>query len=122
MTANPHLIDPTEVALVPAARGTNPLRQFLSICGEVFRRDRLALVGAIIYVIFIGVAIFAPLIAPFGPLEVVQENGLWLANEPPSSRFLLGTTNLGRGHFFHSWSSVHAPRCWSASPPRWRSP
>ena len=66
---------------------------------EVFRRDALARVGLLIYTVFILVAIFAPLIAPYDPQQVVEENGIWLANEQPSSRFLLGTTNLGRDIF-----------------------
>lgn len=66
---------------------------------EVVRRDALARVGLVIYAVFVVVAVFAPLIAPYGPQEVIQENGFWLANEQPSSRFLLGTTNLGRDIF-----------------------
>lgn len=66
---------------------------------EVFRRDALARVGLLIYTVFILVAICAPLIAPYDPQQVVEENGIWLANEQPSSRFLLGTTNLGRDIF-----------------------
>lgn len=66
---------------------------------EVFRRDALARVGLLIYTVFILVAIFAPLIAPYDPQQVVEANGIWLANEQPSSRFLLGTTNLGRDIF-----------------------
>ncbi len=75
------------------------LVQFFRSSREVFRRDRLALAGLIIYLFFILVAIFAPLIAPYDPLEVIQEDGIWLANETPSSEFWLGTTNLGRDIF-----------------------
>jgi peptide/nickel transport system permease protein len=75
------------------------LTQFLRTNLEVFQRDRLALAGLIILVFFILVAIFAPVIAPYGELEVIQEDGIWLANEKPSERFPLGTTNLGRDIF-----------------------
>lgn len=66
---------------------------------EVFQRDRLALVGLIILVAFFLIAVFAPLIAPFDPLEVLKQDGIWLSNERPSDEFLLGTTNIGRDIF-----------------------
>jgi len=66
---------------------------------EVFQRDRLALIGLIIFAVFFLIAVFAPLIAPFDPLEVIEEDGIWLANKKPSERFLLGTTNIGRDIF-----------------------
>ncbi len=75
------------------------LVQFMRTNLEVFQRDRLALIGLIILAFFILVAIFAPVIAPYDPLEVIQQDGIWLANEKPSERFLLGTTNLGRDIF-----------------------
>lgn len=78
----------------------SPLTQAISIGAQVFRQDRLALIGAIIYVIFVLVALAAPLIAPYGELEVVEDEfGIWLANEKPSDQFRLGTTNLGRDIF-----------------------
>lgn len=73
--------------------------QFLLLVLEVLQRDRLALVGSLIFAFFLLVALFAPWIAPYGPIEVIQEDGIWLANETPSARFLLGTTNLGRDIF-----------------------
>ncbi len=66
---------------------------------EVFQRDRLALIGLMIFAVFFLIAIFAPLIAPFDPLEVIEEDGVWLANKKPGERFLLGTTNIGRDIF-----------------------
>ena len=66
---------------------------------EVFQRDRLALVGLIIFAIFFFIAVFAPLIAPYDPLEVIEEDGIWLSNKKPSPEFLLGTTNIGRDIF-----------------------
>lgn len=66
---------------------------------EVFQRDRLALIGLIIFAVFFLIAVFAPLIAPFDPLEVIEEDGVWLANKKPGERFLLGTTNVGRDIF-----------------------
>lgn len=66
---------------------------------EVFQRDRLALIGLIVLAVFFLIAVFAPLIAPFDPLEVIEEDGIWLANKKPGERFLLGTTNVGRDIF-----------------------
>ena len=66
---------------------------------EVFQRDRLALIGLIIFVVFFLIALFAPLIVPFDPLEVIEEDGIWLTNKKPDERFLLGTTNVGRDIF-----------------------
>jgi peptide/nickel transport system permease protein len=89
----------TQVTTVRSTWSDSPLGQVFQASAEVMRRDRLALVGAITYVFFILIATFAPLLAPFGPLEVIQQDGIWLANETPSARFYLGTTNLGRDIF-----------------------
>lgn len=75
------------------------IRQFVRTNLEVFQRDKLALVGLVILAFFVLVALLAPLIAPFDPLEVIQEDGIWLSNEKPSPRFPLGTTNIGRDIF-----------------------
>lgn len=88
----------TAEALLQGQRKSFPI-QFLRLVLEVLQRDRLALVGSLIFAFFLFVALFAPWIAPYGPIEVVQEDGIWLANETPSARFLLGTTNLGRDIF-----------------------
>ena len=50
-----------------------------------------ALVGMILTSAFLFVAIFAPLVAPYGMAEIVGD--VW---EPSSEKFLLGTDNLGR--------------------------
>lgn len=86
-------------AWLARVRGQAPLVQALRASVEVMRRDRLALAGAVIYLVFILMALFAPLIAPYHPQQVIQEGGIWLANEAPSARFPLGTTNLGRDIF-----------------------
>ena len=66
---------------------------------DILRRDRFARAGVAIYATLILVAIFAPVIAPHDPHAVMEEDGLWLTNQEPSSRFLLGTTNVGRDIF-----------------------
>ncbi len=86
-------------AAVPASYRAMPLRQFWNTNLEVFQTDPLAMVGLVLLVFFTAVAILAPVIAPFGPLEVIQEDGFWLANEPPGTTHFLGTTYLGRDVF-----------------------
>lgn len=57
-------------------------------------------VGLAIYIFFILVALFAPLIAPYNPQSILSDpQGNWLANQKPGPAFLLGTTNLGRDIF-----------------------
>lgn len=99
MTSRAELQEITKVAALPQIREESPFTQIFRLGAEVMQRDRLALLGLLIYLFFITIAIFAPLIAPYDPLEVVQEDGIWLANEKPSARFWLGTTNLGRDIF-----------------------
>ncbi|MEM6284155.1 MAG: ABC transporter permease [Chloroflexota bacterium] len=76
-----------------------PLQSFIQTNVEVFQQDWMAMVGLVLIVFFVVVATFAPFIAPYGPLEVIQEDGFWLSNEPPSTAHPLGTTNLGRDIF-----------------------
>jgi peptide/nickel transport system permease protein len=59
-----------------------------------FRQNRLSLVGLVIVVVVIVAGIAAPLLAPFGPFELV---GTRLA--PPQARHLFGTDHLGRDVF-----------------------
>jgi peptide/nickel transport system permease protein len=100
MSSSSAPIDPPAAALPEVARRKDSfLRQFWRTNLEVFRRDRMALTGLIILAFFVIVAVFAPLIAPYGSQEVIQQDGVWLSNEKPSARFLLGTTNLGRDIF-----------------------
>lgn len=99
MLPQAELSEDVTASALPEIRQESIFMQLGRVVLEVLQRDRLALIGTILYIFFIGVAILAPYIAPYGPLEVVQEDGIWLANEEPSERFLLGTTNLGRDIF-----------------------
>ncbi len=92
-------IDRTVTAQAYRAEKGSFLTQILRTNMEVFQRDRLALVGLVILVFFFVEALLADVIAPYGELEVIQKDGIWLANEKPSAQFLLGTTNLGRDIF-----------------------
>lgn len=64
----------------------------LSLIWRRFRRHRLAVLGGIVILFFLVVALLAPLIAPYDPLE----QNLKLKNAGPSREHLLGTDELGR--------------------------
>jgi peptide/nickel transport system permease protein len=53
----------------------------------------------VIYIVFIFMAIFGPALAPNDPQLVMENDGIWLTNQPPSAEFPLGTTNVGRDIF-----------------------
>ena len=71
--------------------------------GNVWRfltHDGFATTGILIYLCFVVIAMLAPLIAPYDPQAVLADaQGNWLANQPPSADFWLGTTNVGRDIF-----------------------
>lgn len=56
-----------------------------------FRRKPGAMIGAVILVLFILVAVFAPILAPMDPLEISQARRAF-----PSGTHLFGTDELGR--------------------------
>ncbi|MEA3493088.1 MAG: oligopeptide ABC transporter permease [Candidatus Margulisiibacteriota bacterium] len=58
------------------------------------RRNKLAIFGLIVLSFFIFVAIFAPVIAPYDPEEIVEIEPL-----PPSFKHFFGTDDLGRDLF-----------------------
>lgn len=60
-----------------------------------FKKNKMALVGTLIVLFFILVAIFAPLIAPYGFKEVAMKNRL----QPPSADHWFGTDDFGRDIF-----------------------
>lgn len=59
---------------------------------SAFRRNRIALVGAVIAVMIVALAVFAPWIAPYDPLE--QDPYTRLA--PSTDQHWLGTDDFGR--------------------------
>jgi peptide/nickel transport system permease protein len=67
-----------------------------SLVWRRFRRDRVALLGAIIVGLLIFIAVFAPLLAPHGPSQIF-DSGLNLDGSPvgPSREFPLGADALG---------------------------
>ncbi len=57
-------------------------------------KNKLAIIGIVILGFFILLAIFAPVIAPYDPSEMVENETL-----PPSFKHLFGTDDLGRDLF-----------------------
>ena len=67
---------------------------------EVARRKPLGTAGAVVTLVLIFSAIFAPLIAPFDPYDFnLTEGGLPIRQQAPNGEFLFGTDALGRDVF-----------------------
>lgn len=61
------------------------------------KRDKLALIGIIILLIFVGIGIFSESIAPYEPMEKhYNAEGKIKRLEPPSKEHWFGTTDIGR--------------------------
>lgn len=58
-------------------------------------QNRLAVFGAVVMLVLIIVAVFAPLVAPYDP----EEQDLYNTLQSPSSQHLFGTDHLGRDVF-----------------------
>jgi len=86
--------DPTAEELIPPDGGTMrrvPFKRFRDAASILFA-SRVAVVGLAIVLFWVFVAIFAPLLTPYTPLE--QD---WKApNQGPSAAHPLGTDELGR--------------------------
>jgi peptide/nickel transport system permease protein len=64
---------------------------------KIIMEDKLGLCGVIVMTIFIFVAIFAPMIIPFDPMqEHYRSDGSFARMDPPSSEHVFGTTRMGR--------------------------
>lgn len=73
---------------------------FLKDSIRIFAGDRLAVAGLIVIFGFVLVAIFAPWIAPYDEFaKNLLPDGKLARLQPPSARFLFGTTDLGRDIF-----------------------
>ncbi|NIE75233.1 ABC transporter permease [Pantoea sp. Tr-811] len=66
----------------------------MKLIAPLLRAPLSAKFGLLVIVAYIGVALFAPLLAPYGETQVVGEGFA-----PWSPQFLLGTDNLGRDTF-----------------------
>lgn len=76
---------------LPLKAATTP-RYGFSYLLRRYARNRLALIGLWIVLLIIGLAIFAPWIAPHSPIRTNFENLL----KPPTSAHIMGTDDLGR--------------------------
>jgi peptide/nickel transport system permease protein len=72
---------------------------FLQSQKEVFRGDWLGIAGAVILGCFILMAVFAPLVAPYKPDEMIYRDGRLQRLQPPSLRHPFGTTQMGHDIF-----------------------
>ncbi len=79
------------------------IRNFLMQLGANLRlvlQHPLAKGGCFILLVFTLLVVFAPLIAPYHPDEIIADSaGNWLTYQPPSAQFWLGTTDMGRDIF-----------------------
>ncbi|MGY2175105.1 ABC transporter permease [Pseudomonas azotoformans] len=66
----------------------------MNLLSQVARAPLSAKFGLLIILLYIAVAVFAPLLVPYGETQVVGEGFA-----PWSGKFLLGTDNLGRDMF-----------------------
>ena len=55
-------------------------------------RDKLAIIGLVIMIVFLLTALLAPVLAPYDPIAQTLVD----RRQPPSSQYLLGTDDLGR--------------------------
>jgi len=81
-----------ETAISPAGdEKARPLRRLWGSLSIIFS-SKIATIGLAIVLFWIFVAIFAPLLSPYTPLEQDWKS----PNQGPSSRHILGTDELGR--------------------------
>lgn len=66
-------------------------RSYSSTVTMGFKKHKLAVVSSVFLLIVVVCALLAPILAPYGPNKIV--GGF---SEPPSTRFLLGTDQVGR--------------------------
>jgi len=69
-----------------------PTKGYWTIVFRQLRRNRGAMVGGGFLLFLVLVAVFAPLIAPYDPVEMAPKDRL----QPPSMAHLMGTDNFGR--------------------------
>lgn len=62
---------------------------------QTFNRNKLSWVGLVLFAVLCAVAILAPFIAPYGPIDQSVMNRM----RPPSAEYLFGTDAFGRDQF-----------------------
>ncbi len=91
MSGSTHALPPTELNGVTLARA-GASRSFWARAGRVLRRNRTALLGALLIALFVLMAFVGPALAPHDPNAVVLGDRL----KAPSAEHWFGTDNLGR--------------------------
>jgi peptide/nickel transport system permease protein len=92
------MADASDVPLTTAPLRTG-YRAVIRLLAAPFR-DPFATVGTLIYAVFLLIALFADVIAPHDPLEILfSPDGNLARSEPAGWQHPLGTTNLGRDIF-----------------------
>jgi peptide/nickel transport system permease protein len=81
-----------EVRQTSPARTVSPRMKKWSSFYKKLRKNRIAMVGGIIVLFYIVIAILAPMIAPFDPLQIDLSKKLL----PPSADHWMGTDDKGR--------------------------
>ncbi|HEY3336671.1 MAG TPA: ABC transporter permease [Candidatus Limnocylindrales bacterium] len=80
---------------VPAVAERRASRGLWSDAWRRLLRNKPAMLGVVCIVLFVGAAILAPVIAPYGPLEGELSNRLL----PPSPQHIMGTDIQGRDQY-----------------------
>lgn len=62
---------------------------------QTFNRNKLSWVGMVLFAVLCAVAILAPFLAPYGPIDQSVMNRM----RPPSAEYLFGTDAFGRDQF-----------------------
>jgi peptide/nickel transport system permease protein len=91
----------TAAGPVPTRRWRGRLGRsgFGTVLGRV-NSDPLAIAAGVVLLVFLLIAVFGPLLAPYDPTERTRTGSGELAYlQQPSSEHLMGTTNLGRDIF-----------------------
>jgi peptide/nickel transport system permease protein len=84
------------VQAAPSARAVRRTRRIraLKSSAKLFAKNKTGVAGLAILTVFVGLALFADVLVPEARLSVANAPGIPL--QPPSSRFWLGTDELGR--------------------------
>ena len=112
MTAvNPPVPDPVEPPITPQGVELVPVLRSRGLWRDALRstlRVRSAQVGAVLLTLLVVLAVFAPLIAPYGPTEVLLDTGVHVREKPCIHLFgcdeskpqhILGIDGNGRDQF-----------------------
>lgn len=87
----------TQAVIAPSGGALAPLNNALQGLSRFGKNKPLGAVGGVIFLALVLVAIFAPLLAPYGPKELVDtREGKAAVHIAPNSDFLWGTDHVGR--------------------------